>query len=178
MTVYSYNAKQLKNKTGPKKPFLTEKKKNILLVAGAFVALGFMSAVADLSTKQTEKVSPTPVAVAQQVAQTRIDEAEDQRLRKIAQEKADRELQEQLAKVQQPVQKVEQSRYKYTKEGAVQEMCEAGRQYRQDVIAGYMSHSQAENETRLYARHMQNISPAEFSTLFKAGNNGLWFDRC
>jgi hypothetical protein len=94
MTVYSYNAKQLKNKTGPKKPFLTEKKKNILLVAGAFVALGFMSAVADLSTKQTEKVSPTPVAVAQQVVQPKIDEAEDQRLRKIAQEKADRELRE------------------------------------------------------------------------------------
>ena len=173
MTVYSYNAKQLKNKTGPKKPFFTGNKIAILVSSTLILSFGFL--VANSSPAPVaEKTIEQPVKVAAPV----IDEAEDQRLRKIAQEKADRELQEQLAKVEQPAQKVEQSRYKYTKEGAIQEMCEAGRQYRQDVIAGYMSHNQAENETRLYARHMQNISPVKFPELFKAGNNGLWFDRC
>jgi hypothetical protein len=53
MTVYSYNANQLKNKTGPKKPFFTGNKIAILVSSTLILSFGLLVA----------NSSPVPVAV-------------------------------------------------------------------------------------------------------------------
>ena len=67
---------------------------------------------------------------------------------------------------------------KYTSSEALAEMCAAGRQYREDVMVNGATHRQASNEIASYAGYLSGVSPATYSALIKAGQDGLWMDSC
>ena len=71
-----------------------------------------------------------------------------------------------------------QPQMRYTEAGALAEMCAAGRQYREDVDTGFAQPSQARVEVQLYAKYLSEQSPASVGQLVRAGNDGLWLDRC
>jgi hypothetical protein len=80
--------------------------------------------------------------------------------------------------VQPVVQAAARSEMKWDRAGALGEMCVAGRQYREDVDSGYAGTADAEEQVRLYARHLSGDSPVSVGELVKAGMRGLVTDHC
>jgi hypothetical protein len=100
MTVYSYNANQLKNKTGPKKPFFTGNKIAILVSSTLILSFGLLVAnsspapVAVKPAEQSVKVTTPPVDDFQkkwEADQARLGAEQAERERKWEEGKAQRE---------------------------------------------------------------------------------------
>lgn len=166
MTVYSYTGNQLAKRTQPKKPFWSGNKIAVAVACGSITLFGVAVATTSPIPQQPVTAQPSPKPVQKQVP---VKQPE-----KTLHKSQEASLEPNPA-VEESAPKTEM---KYSRSGALVEMCEAGRQYRGDVMSGAATHRQAMNEVYAYASYLSGLSPASYNELVKSGTDGLWMDRC